>query len=155
MQPKYQPDANKRPSSPQTGPGMAQNSSNFQQEQPDQWAVLRHEVEDEKVKRNEARAGDQRDTEEDSLAAQNPYDLLDQAPNQVDIVVAGVGGGGMNAVNRMIAAKVRGVRFVSMNTDTQVLDVSEAPTRICLGHNYTKGLGSGGNAAVGARAAAA
>ena len=160
MQPKFQHDADKR--SPQVGPGMAQYSSNFEQEQADQWAVLRHEVEDEKVKRNDERAGaarsdwDQRDTEDDSPAAQNPYDyeMMEQAPNHVNIVVAGVGGGGMNAVNRMIAARVRGVRFVAMNTDAQVLDVSEASARICLGRHYTKGLGAGGNASVGARAAA-
>jgi cell division protein FtsZ len=112
------------------------------------------------VKRNDERAGasrsdwDQRDTEDDNPAVHNPYDLNDQAPNHVNIVVAGVGGGGMNAVDRMIAAKVRGVRFLAMNTDAQVLDVSEAPARICLGRHYTKGLGAGGNAAVGARAAA-
>ena len=160
MQPEFQHDANKR--SPQVGPGMAQYSSGFEQDQADQWAVLRHEVEDEKVKRNDERAGaarsdwDQRDTEDDSPAAQNPYDyeMIEQAPNHVNIVVAGVGGGGMNAVNRMIAARVRGVRFVAMNTDAQVLDVSEASARICLGRHYTKGLGAGGNAAVGARAAA-
>ena len=160
MQPKSQHDANKR--SPQVGPGMAHYSSNFEQEQADQWAVLRHEVEDETVKRNDERAGaarsdwDQRDTEDDSPAAQNPYDyeMIEQTPNHVNIVVAGVGGGGMNAVNRMIAARVRGVRFVAMNTDAQVLDVSEAPARICLGRHYTKGLGAGGNASAGARAAA-
>ncbi len=160
MQPKFQHDANKR--SPQDVPGMAHYSSNFEQEQADQWAVLRHEVEDETVKRNDERAGaarsdwDQRDTEDDSPTAQNPYDyeMIEQTPNHVNIVVAGVGGGGMNAVNRMIAARVRGVRFVAMNTDAQVLDVSDAPARICLGRYYTKGLGAGGNASVGARAAA-
>jgi cell division protein FtsZ len=158
MQPKFQHDANKR--SPQVEPGMAHYSSDFEQEQTDQWAVLRHEVEDEKVKRNDERAGaarsdwNQRDTEDDSPATLNPYDLIEQVPNHVNIVVAGVGGGGMNAVNRMIIAKVRGVRFVAMNTDAQVLDVSEASARICLGRHYTKGLGAGGNAAVGARAAA-
>src|SRR5579859_477274 len=160
MQPEFPRDADKR--SPQVGPGMAHYSSNFEQEQADQWAVLRHEVEDETVKRNDKRAGaarsdwDQRDTEDDSLAAQNPYDyeMIEEVPNHVNIVVAGVGGGGMNAVNRMIAARVRGVRFVAMNTDAQVLDVSEAPTRICLGRHYTKGLGAGGNASVGARSAA-
>ncbi len=165
MQPEFPRDADKR--SPQTGPGMAHYSSNFEQEeqereQADQWDVLRHEVEDETVKRNEERAGaarsdwDERNTEDDSLAAQNPYGygMIQEAPNHVNIVVAGVGGGGMNAVNRMIAAHVRGVRFVAMNTDAQVLDVSEAPTRICLGRHYTKGLGAGGNASVGARSAA-
>src|SRR5579872_3660436 len=131
MQPKFQHDDDKR--SPQVGPGMAHYSSDFEQEQADQWAVLRHEVEDEKVKRNDERAGatrsdwDERNTEDDSLTAQNPYDyeMIGDAPNHVNIVVAGVGGGGMNAVNRMIAAHVRGVRFVAMNTDAQVLDVSE------------------------------
>jgi cell division protein FtsZ len=160
MQPEFPRDADKR--SPQVGPGMAHSSSNFEQEQADQWAVLRHEVEDETVKQNDERAGaarsdwDERNTEDDSLAAQNPYDyeMMEQALNHVNIVVAGVGGGGMNAVNRMIAARVRGVRFVAMNTDAQVLDVSEAPTRICLGRHYTKGLGAGGNASVGARSAA-
>lgn len=160
MQPEFPRDADKR--SPQEKPGMAHNSSNFEEEQADQWAVLRHEVEDEKVKRNDERTGaarsdwDQRDTEDDSLAGQNPYDyeMSELAPNHVNIVVAGVGGGGMNAVNRMIAAHVRGVRFVAMNTDAQVLDVSDAPTRICLGRHYTKGLGAGGNASVGARSAA-
>lgn len=158
MQPKFQHDDNKRP--PQVEPGMAQYSSGFEQDQADQWAVLRHEVEDEKVMRNDERAGaarsdwDQRDTEDDSFAAQDPYEMIEQAPNHVNIVVAGVGGGGMNAVNRMIAARVRGVRFVAMNTDAQVLDVSEAASRICLGRHYTKGLGAGGNASVGARAAA-
>ncbi|HCP74744.1 MAG TPA: cell division protein FtsZ, partial [Ktedonobacter sp.] len=75
------------------------------------------------------------------------------APHHVDIVVAGVGGGGVNAVNRMISARVRGVRFIAMNTDAQVLSLSEAQGRICLGQHYTKGLGAGGNSAVGTRAA--
>ena len=106
MQPKFQHDADKH--SPQVGPGMAHYSSNFEQEQADQWAVLRHEVEDETVKRNDERAGaarsdwDQRDTEDDSPVAHNPYDreMIEQTPNHVNIVVAGVGGGGMNAVTR-------------------------------------------------------
>jgi cell division protein FtsZ len=68
-------------------------------------------------------------------------------------VVVGVGGAGMNAVNRMIDTHVRGVRFIAMNTDAQVLSLCEAPDRICLGQRYTKGLGAGGIASVGARAA--
>nr|BBH90856.1 cell division protein FtsZ [Thermosporothrix sp. COM3] len=59
----------------------------------------------------------------------------------------------MNAVNRMINTNVRGVRYVAMNTDAQVLGLSQAPTRICLGEHHTKGLGAGGIAAVGMRAA--
>ena len=59
----------------------------------------------------------------------------------------------MNAINRMMEAKVRGVRFVAMNTDAQVLALSKAHDSICLGQYHTKGLGAGGNAAVGMRAA--
>lgn len=71
----------------------------------------------------------------------------------VDIVVAGIGGGGMNAVNRMIHTRVRGVRYIAMNTDAQVLALSQAPDLICLGQPHTKGLGAGGQATVGMRAA--
>jgi cell division protein FtsZ len=128
--------------------------------QEDQWAVFRHEMEDEELVRgDELKQGnwDQRnlrDTEDDTFASSASYDDAVQMPNQVDIVVAGIGGGGMNAVNRMIDTRVRGVRFVAMNTDAQVLNISQASNRICLGQRYTKGLGSGGNAGVGARAAA-
>ncbi len=125
------------------------------EEQEDQWAVLRHEVEVEDMQRkNEpVRSGwDQRDTEDDTMSS-SPFMNLEEAPHHVDIVVAGVGGGGMNAVNRMISTRVRGVRFIAMNTDAQVLDLSVAQNRICLGKHHTKGLGAGGNAAVGTRAA--
>ena len=67
--------------------------------------------------------------------------------------MVGVGGGGMNAINRMMSARVRGVRFVAMNTDAQVLSLSPAGQRVSLGHQHTKGLGAGGNAATGERAA--
>ncbi|MBV9228359.1 MAG: cell division protein FtsZ [Chloroflexi bacterium] len=87
------------------------------------------------------------------MSSPSPFDTLAQAPHNVDIVVAGVGGGGMNAINRMIKTRVRGVRFIAMNTDAQVLALSKAPNRICLGQHHTKGLGAGGNAAVGMRAA--
>jgi len=126
------------------------------EEQDDQWAVLRHEVEVEDMKRQDERvrsSWEQRDTEEDSIASQSSLDELQQAQHHVDIVVAGIGGGGMNAVNRMISTRVRGVRFIAMNTDVQVLGLSEAPDRICLGQHYTKGLGAGGSASVGTRAA--
>jgi len=69
------------------------------------------------------------------------------------IVVLGVGGGGSNAVNRMIQAGVRGVEFVAINTDTQALARSEAPTRIHIGEKLTRGLGAGGNPNVGEKAA--
>jgi len=122
----------------------------------DQWAVLRHEVEveDMRQKGEKAKVGrERRDTEEDTIFPRSSMHALEEARPHVDIVVAGIGGGGMNAVNRMISTRVRGVRFITMNTDAQVLSLSEAPTRICLGQHYTKGLGAGGNASVGTRAA--
>src|SRR5947207_11375289 len=125
-------------------------------EQEDQWAVLRHEVESEDAKRQDERVRpgrNRRDTEEDVLPTQSPLDALEQGLHHVDIVVAGVGGGGMNAVNRMISTRVRGVRFIAMNTDAQVLSLSEAQGRIYLGQRYTKGVGAGGNSGIGMRAA--
>ena len=75
------------------------------------------------------------------------------ADNFAQIKVIGVGGGGSNAVNRMIQAGVKGVDFIAVNTDAQALLHSEAPTRIRIGDKLTKGLGSGGNPDVGRRAA--
>src|SRR3989440_1833126 len=125
------------------------------EEHEDQWAVLRHEVEVVDMQQNEPvrSAWDQRNTEDDDTSPQSPFALPEQTPIHVDIVVAGVGGGGMNAVNRMISMGVRGVRFIAMNTDAQVLDLSSSPNCICLGQHVTKGLGAGGNAATGMRAA--
>jgi len=65
------------------------------------------------------------------------------------IKVIGVGGGGMNAVDRMIDAGVTGVDFVAMNTDTQVLERSVAKSKLQLGANLTRGLGAGGNPEIG------
>jgi cell division protein FtsZ len=158
MQPKSHDDANKRYSPPQHGRGMAPDSANAHPESMDQWAVLRQEVEEGEMMRKNERGRsdwDRRDTEEeDYIAQRDSIDFYEDAPNHVDIVVAGIGGGGMNAVNRMIQTRVRGVRFVAMNTDAQVLNLSQAQTRLCLGQRYTKGLGAGGNASAGARAAA-
>ncbi|GAC1320346.1 MAG: cell division protein FtsZ [Chloroflexota bacterium] len=69
------------------------------------------------------------------------------------IVVLGVGGGGSNAVNRMIQSGVRGVEFIAVNTDIQALARAEAPTRIHIGEKLTRGLGAGGNPNVGEKAA--
>src|SRR6266487_3531086 len=116
--------------------------------------TLRHEVEVEDMQRyNEPvrSSWDQRNTGDDELSSQSPF--IDQQTHHVDIVVVGVGGGGMNAINRMISTRVRGVRFIAMNTDAQVLNLSAARSRICLGQHQTKGLGTGGNAAIGMRAA--
>ncbi len=80
-------------------------------------------------------------------------DFSDDLRAGAKIKVIGVGGGGGNAVNRMIAADVKGVDFLVANTDAQALQVSRAPLKIQLGTKLTKGLGSGGNPEVGRRAA--
>ncbi|MFN8637763.1 MAG: cell division protein FtsZ [Chloroflexota bacterium] len=69
------------------------------------------------------------------------------------IVVVGVGGGGSNAVNRMIQAGVHSVEFVAVNTDAQALARSDARHRVRIGEKLTRGLGAGGSPAVGQRAA--
>ena len=61
--------------------------------------------------------------------------------NLANIKVIGVGGGGNNAVNRMISAGVQGVEFISVNCDAQALLLSKAPNRIQIGEKLTKGLG--------------
>src|SRR5687768_11436040 len=69
------------------------------------------------------------------------------------IKVVGVGGGGSNAVNRMIAAGLDGVEFLVANTDVQALKQSRAPVKIQIGAKLTKGLGAGANPDVGKQAA--
>ena len=71
----------------------------------------------------------------------------------VNIKVIGVGGGGNNAVNRMISSHIRGVEFVSINTDRQALRRSEAATQLVIGEKLTKGFGAGSNPSIGERAA--
>src|ERR671926_1621219 len=73
--------------------------------------------------------------------------------NAARIKVIGVGGGGGNAVNRMINAKVEGVEFVVANTDLQALQMSQAPVKIQLGVKLTSGLGAGANPDVGKKGA--
>ena len=73
--------------------------------------------------------------------------------NFASIKVIGVGGGGQNAVNRMIDEGIQGVEFISVNTDSQALMLSAAPVRLRIGDKLTKGLGSGGNPEIGQRAA--
>ena len=71
---------------------------------------------------------------------------------QAKIKVVGVGGGGTNAVDRMIAAGLRGVEFIALNTDFQALSRSGAQNKIQIGSKLTKGLGAGGNPEVGRKA---
>jgi len=77
-------------------------------------------------------------------------------PNQIEtfarIKVVGVGGGGCNAVDRMIDEGMQGVEFVGVNTDAQALLLSKAPTRVRVGEKLTRGLGSGGDPEVGRKA---
>ena len=75
-------------------------------------------------------------------------------PNKVVIKVIGVGGGGGNAVNRMISAiEAADVEFININTDTQILIKSSAPTKIAIGDRITKGHGAGANPELGEKAA--
>ena len=69
------------------------------------------------------------------------------------IKVVGVGGGGGNAVNRMIEEQVQGIEFVAVNTDAQALLLSKAPTRVHIGSKLTRGLGAGGDPEIGRKAA--
>jgi len=80
-------------------------------------------------------------------------DFSDDLRDGAKIKVIGVGGGGGNAVNRMIAADVKGVDFLVANTDAQALEASNAPLKIQLGAKLTKGLGAGANPEIGRRAA--
>jgi cell division protein FtsZ len=79
--------------------------------------------------------------------------LRSDSENFALIRVIGVGGGGSNAVNRMIRAEMMGVEFISCNTDAQALLQSDAPHKIRIGDKITRGLGAGGDSAIGARAA--
>lgn len=73
--------------------------------------------------------------------------------NAAKIVVIGVGGGGNNAVNRMVEDEVTGVEFVAVNTDVQALNGSKAPTKIQIGEKLTRGLGAGAKPEIGLKAA--
>ncbi|KRK98301.1 cell division protein FtsZ [Secundilactobacillus odoratitofui DSM 19909 = JCM 15043] len=79
---------------------------------------------------------------------------LDSTQNRgANIKVIGVGGGGGNAVNRMITEDVKGVEFIVANTDVQALEASKAETKIQLGPKLTRGLGAGSNPEIGSKAA--
>lgn len=80
-------------------------------------------------------------------------DFSEELHQGAKIKVIGVGGGGGNAINRMIAARLEGVEFLVANTDLQALRMSQAPIKIQLGAKLTKGLGAGANPDIGRRAA--
>jgi len=79
--------------------------------------------------------------------------LRSDSENFALIRVIGLGGGGSNAVNRMIRAEMMGVEFIACNTDAQALLMSDAPHKIRIGDKITRGLGAGGDAGIGQRAA--
>jgi cell division protein FtsZ len=81
------------------------------------------------------------------------FELEFERHNSARLKVVGCGGAGGNAVNRMIGAGLRGVDFIAANTDMQALGQSLAPTRVQIGVDTTKGLGSGGNPSIGRQSA--
>lgn len=91
----------------------------------------------------------------DELETNNRIKMfIDEPPiTGARIKVIGVGGGGSNAVNRMIDADIKGVEFIVANTDQQALNASKAPMKIQLGSKSTRGLGAGSNPEIGRKAA--
>jgi cell division protein FtsZ len=82
------------------------------------------------------------------------YDEMEREVNDNAVIkVIGVGGAGNNAVNRMIQSGIRGVEFISVNTDRQALKNSNASTKIQIGEKITRGLGAGANPDIGAQSA--
>src|SRR5258706_6508478 len=73
------------------------------------------------------------------------YEIEDEARQGTRIKVVGVGGGGCNAVARMVAEGLEGVEFYAMNTDIQALNACNVPNKLQLGAKMTKGLGAGSN----------
>ena len=82
-----------------------------------------------------------------------PFEVAEEMENVVQIKVVGVGGGGGNAVNRMVAAGVRGVEFIAINTDKAALFLSKADQKIQIGEKSAAGMGAGGNPENGRTAA--
>jgi len=89
----------------------------------------------------------------DYFEEEDKMQTMNQPESFANIKVVGVGGGGCNAVDRMIEEGLQGVDFVAVNTDAQALTLSKAKTRVRIGDKLTRGLGSGGDPEVGRRAA--
>ncbi len=81
------------------------------------------------------------------------FDITEKSGITADIKVIGVGGGGSNAINRMIANGLNGVEFWTVNTDAQSLELSQCQNRLQIGSKLTRGLGAGGNPQIGQKAA--
>jgi cell division protein FtsZ len=100
--------------------------------------------------------GDMMDSGDKAAQRERPLPVADSAPStngQPLIRVVGVGGAGVNAVNRMVEAEVHGVEFVAINTDMQSLEHSSADATLHIGADMTRGLGSGSDPTVGRQAA--
>jgi len=80
------------------------------------------------------------------------FDFAEEFIGYAKIKVIGVGGGGGNALNRMIDAKLKGVDFLAINTDAQVLDQNKSESKVQIGREITDGLGAGANPDVGKKA---
>jgi cell division protein FtsZ len=90
---------------------------------------------------------------QNNIARRKKMQSRPEVENFAQIRVVGIGGGGSNAVNRMIEEGIQGVEFIAINTDAQALMLSNAPRRIRIGEKLTKGLGSGGDPDIGRKAA--
>ena len=90
---------------------------------------------------------------DDRDEARKSIPMLDGDMVPAKIKVIGVGGGGGNAVNRMIASNLRGIEFIAANTDLQALSKCKAPGKLQLGNLITRGLGAGADPEVGRKAA--
>ena len=99
------------------------------------------------------KAAKQAASESAAAAVAATADLAESMLRGARIKVVGVGGGGGNAINRMMAAGLQGVDFVAANTDTQALQSNNAPHKLQLGANLTRGLGAGANPEIGRQAA--
>jgi cell division protein FtsZ len=91
-----------------------------------------------------------KETEERQMNPKGQQAAFVESPAQIKVL--GIGGGGANAVNRMIFQGIQGVEFVTVNTDAQALMLSNAPQRLRIGDKLTKGLGAGGNPEIGQKA---
>jgi len=91
------------------------------------------------------------DDDEAPRQLESPFEGVEMVPAKIKVI--GVGGGGGNAVNRMIAANLRGIEFIAANTDLQALSKCRAPRKHQLGLQITKGLGAGADPEVGRKAA--
>lgn len=90
---------------------------------------------------------------EEEMESQVKISLEEDGVQGARIKVVGVGGGGGNAINRMVEMGLKGAEFISINTDVQALQNSKAPVRLQIGSNLTKGLGAGANPDIGRQAA--